>query len=104
MQVIFDDDFKGMSLVPIELRDLLSARDQLWAYIKTTLNPDEKKFLLSIKQGKPEWNVLGIPGLDKLPSLQWKLTNIGNMSESRSARMTAELKKALNLEPLEPKG
>lgn len=98
MQAVFDDDFKGMTLVPVTLPELITARDRLHAYIKTHLQPDEKRFLLSMKEGNPQWDSLGIPGLVKLPGLQWKLANILKMSKSRSARMTAELKKALNVE------
>ena len=91
-QVIFDDDFKGMALVPVELRDLMAAREQLLSYLKTHLQPEEKSFLLSMKEGNPQWDLLGIPGLEKLPGLQWKLTNIRNMGTQRKTKMVAELK------------
>jgi len=95
-QAIFEDDFKGMSLIPIELKDLMAAREKLLSYLKTHLRSEEKSFLLSMKEGTPQWDVLGIPNLEKLPGLQWKLTNIQKMGKQRKDKMTAELKKALN--------
>lgn len=36
-----------------------------------------------MKAGDPNWNVLGIDGLEKMPALQWKLTNIRKMDANK---------------------
>ena len=58
--------------------------------ILKALDRDEKEFLLSIKGGKPELELLGIEHLDSLPALQWKLINIRKMD---SAKHRAALKR-----------
>lgn len=80
---VYETDFRGMTLEDVSLSKLLEARNQLLEIIKGALSDEEKYFLLSIKRGKPEWQLLGIPGIDKLPALQWKLLNIKRMPPAK---------------------
>lgn len=54
-----------------------------------------KRFLLSMKQGEPDWDVLGIPHLRNLPALQWKLQNIRRMNADKRAKMLEQLRRVL---------
>jgi len=40
----------------------------------------EKTFLIPVKAGQQEWNLIEIEGVDKLPAVQWKLTSVQRMS------------------------
>ncbi|MHC4872034.1 MAG: nucleotidyl transferase AbiEii/AbiGii toxin family protein [Planctomycetota bacterium] len=91
---VFVSQFSGMSLLPVSLPDLYSARDELIAILQTSLSDAEKTFLLSIKKGSPDWEILGIDHLDKLPALQWKLINISKMNKKKHAE---ELQKLVNI-------
>jgi len=49
----------------------------------------EHRFLLSIKQDKPDWEQLPFDDLSKWPAIQWKLHNIRQMSaRSHKAALT----------------
>ena len=37
------------------------------------LSTDERRFLLSLVAAAPEWSLLGVPHLEQLPGLRWKL-------------------------------
>jgi hypothetical protein len=50
-----------------------------------------------MKQGAPRWDLLGIPGIDNLPALQWKLMNIGKMDKTKHAKMLDKLKTTLKI-------
>ena len=63
--------------------------------IRGGLDADEKWFLLSMKQGKPNWDVLGIPHLRDLPALQWKLQNIRRMNADKRVMMLEKLRRVL---------
>jgi len=63
--------------------------------IKKGLTQDEKTFLISLKEGTPRWEILGIEGIEKLPGLQWKLSNIKKMSDEKRGLALAKLKEAL---------
>ena len=55
----------------------------------------QNRFLLSMKQGEPDWEVLGIPHLRDLPALQWKLQNIRRMNADKRAKMLEKLRRIL---------
>jgi hypothetical protein len=80
---VYETDFRGMTLDDVPLSRLLEARTQLLEKIKANLLDEEKYFLLSIKRGEPEWQLLGIPGINLLPAIQWKLLNIRKMSSAK---------------------
>ena len=68
-----------MPFEKVEFKALLNTRDQLIASITKDLTENERKFLLSIKEGTPNWGLLGVAGAEKLPAIQWKLMNIQKM-------------------------
>jgi predicted nucleotidyltransferase component of viral defense system len=94
---VFTSQFSGMSLIPVSLSDLYSTRDKLIAIIQASLSDAEKTFLLSIKKGEPDWGILGIDHLDKLPALQWKLINIRKMNKKKRSEALGKLANLLNV-------
>lgn len=93
---VYQNDFQGMTLEEIPLSDLLEARSKLHESVKQGLSSEEKQFLLSVKKCAPEWNLLGISGLEKLPALQWKLLNIKKMSEAKREEAYQKLEAAFS--------
>lgn len=89
--------FHHMSMKDISLNELLAARKSLVQKISEELTLSERKFLLSMKQGKPEWDLLPFKNLEQLPSLQWKLINIRKMDKKKHAEMVNKLKQVLGL-------
>jgi predicted nucleotidyltransferase component of viral defense system len=91
---IFEAQFAGMSRIPVTVAELESARKELIALLRGALTAREKAFLLSMKQGEPDWNLLPVPHLAELPALQWKLRNIRALAAEdprRHAKLTARL-------------
>lgn len=76
----FANHFAGMTKRPIKLIELEAARAQLFEWAATSLTENERRFLLSIKRGEPEWALLPFDGLERWPAIQWKLHNIRQMS------------------------
>jgi predicted nucleotidyltransferase component of viral defense system len=97
VRAVFERDFVGMVTVPVKYEDLIDARETLVSKIRLGLTSPERQFLLSLKAGKPEWNLLGLEGVEKLPAIQWKLANIQKMEKRKHAEMLAKLRKVLNL-------
>lgn len=93
---LYEINFRGMTHEEVVLSDLLDARGLLLATIKSQLLPEEKQFLLSVKKGEPEWDLLGIPGLEKLPGIRWKLLNIRKMSDEKREMAYERLEAALS--------
>jgi predicted nucleotidyltransferase component of viral defense system len=91
------DEFAGMASENIPVETLCKTREQLVAQIRNDLDADEKRFLLSIKRGEPEWDALGIPHLRELPSLQWKLQNVRRMEADKRNTALEKLQKTLDI-------
>jgi predicted nucleotidyltransferase component of viral defense system len=69
----FARGFDGMTDTPVTMDSLLQAREQLIAEIAGKMPGDHKKFLVSLKKGKPEWALLGVKGAEALPAVRWRL-------------------------------
>ena len=98
LRQVYADQFSGMTLDPVPLAALEEAREQLIAEINAGLIKPEREFLLSLKRMDPKWELLGLPGIERLPGPQWKLYNLRKMDAAK--RMAAEeaLRQKLGLE------
>lgn len=72
----FEHNFAGMTADPIKLDTLLAARERMIRELQHGLTKDERRFLLSLVAAEPEWALLGVPHLEHLPGMRWKLQNL----------------------------
>jgi len=93
----FAGDFQGMPAEPVEYQTLLDAREALISRLQEDLTASEKNFLVSIKEGKPDWMLLGLAGIERMPAVKWKLKNIENMDGQRRREQLATLRNKLGL-------
>jgi predicted nucleotidyltransferase component of viral defense system len=93
----FDQQFAGMARDSVSLDELLNARKELIGMIPHCLDAEERRFLVSMKSGEPEWESLGIEHLERLPALQWKLLNIQRMDARKRDKQLAELRDLLEV-------
>lgn len=75
----YERNFKGMTTEPVELAALLAARERMVQELQCDLDVDERRFLLSLVAGHPEWPLLGIAHAEHLPGLRWKLHNLAQL-------------------------
>lgn len=94
---VFEQEFAGMAAEEVEHDELVAVRDRLIETIKNTMTANEKKFLLSIKQGQPDWDFMPVAGIDQLPAIQWKLVNIRKMGKKKQMESLQKLQEALGL-------
>ena len=52
------------------------------------LMADERQFLLSLVAAEPEWSLLGVPHLEQLPGLRWKLQNLERLRKAGARKFT----------------
>jgi predicted nucleotidyltransferase component of viral defense system len=79
----FERTFKGMTSEPVELGELLAARERLMHEIQRDLDANERKFLISLVHNKPDWRALEIAHLAELPGIRWKLKNLEDLEKAR---------------------
>lgn len=97
LSLIYKQEFAGMSVQPIEYKELVKARQQIIDTLRNTLTKEERLFLLSIKKGQPEWELLAVAGIHQLPAIQWKLFNIQKMDTIKHRKATEKLRNLLEL-------
>lgn len=97
ISAVFEEGFRGMTDEDVTLAELTDARGRMIALLKAGLTKDEKAFLVSLKEGSPDWGLLGVPGADKLPAIQWKLRNIRKMGAAKRKTQLENLRKKLGL-------
>lgn len=76
VQQEYERNFRGMTAESVELDALLAARERMTRELQANLDADERRFLLSLVAGQPEWPLLGIAHAQQLPGIRWKLRNL----------------------------
>jgi predicted nucleotidyltransferase component of viral defense system len=77
----FTADFEGMTLIKVSLEELEEARARLVKTVRHSITDKERRFILSVKKGGPDWELIELEGVDRLPAVQWKLLNIRKMDK-----------------------
>lgn len=94
----FETNFVGMTVDPVELADLIAARTELVAAIIGNMPDAHRHFLVSFEIGKPEWKLLGLPNVDKLPAIQWRQQNLDKITKNKRMELVAQLESVLGLD------
>ena len=96
MQTTFQEELLGMTDIEVTYDQLLAIRTQLINDMRTLMTDKERQFLLSLKQGAPDYTLMPFKNLEQLPALQWKLVNIRKMGNTKHQQMVDKLKEVLN--------
>ena len=97
LKQIYANHFAGMTAKSITLNELEAVREQLFTWTLTALQENERKFLLSLKQGDPDWSLMPFEHIRQLPAIQWKLHNIKRMQAPAHATAVERLRVVLDL-------
>lgn len=79
----FHAEFAGMTVEPVELETLVETRPLMLAALKAQFTEKDRSFLLSFKQGKPDWGLFDYPQVADLPAVRWKLINIQKLTKNK---------------------
>jgi hypothetical protein len=90
----FENQFTGMTITPFTYQNFEETRVHLISEVKKSLTDKDKKFLLSFKNGDPQWGLFPLKELKDLPAVKWKLQNIQKLKEKNPDKHAA-LYKAL---------
>lgn len=86
----YERTFQGMTTAPVTLSALIETRERLIHELHERLDTNERRFLLSLVQNKPEWELLGFPHLEKLPGIRWKLKNLDKLAKANPKKFAAQ--------------
>ena len=84
-----------MASVDLPLQELESVRDELLSWLGQLMTDEDVRFLMSFKQGAPDWALLPLTGVDRLPAVRWKIANIQRMGADKHRQSLGLLEQAL---------
>jgi len=76
----FENQFMGMTDENFDYTEYEQTREKLVNIVQTILIPEDKEFLLSIKQAEPAWNIYDFRDF---PAIKWKLQNIQKLKDNQ---------------------
>jgi predicted nucleotidyltransferase component of viral defense system len=97
LQFDYDHNFEGMTALPAGLDELVAVRTRLMDDVQHGLDPAERKFLLSLVAAEPDWTLLGLPHLEHLPAIRWKLQNLEKLKKADPGRFAQQFETLASL-------
>ena len=94
---VFESEFLDMASEEVACEDLEKTRENLVSMIARELTLPEKQFIVSVKEGAPQWELIGLEGVQNLPAVQWKLLNIGRMAPAKHQKALRKLRDYLDV-------
>ena len=88
----FTSQFAGMSDVPFTLDEHVATFRKLVADINASLAPEERERLVAFTALEADADVFGIPGLERLPAIQWKRKNLETLRRNDARKFTDNVK------------
>ncbi len=98
-RVAFESQFSGMTNDPFSYEDFEAIRERLVKEIHQSLTDNDRKLLVSFKEGAPEWAHYPLEGLQKMPSVMWKLQNVRTLMKNteKHTQQLDRLKKCIGV-------
>ncbi|MDD5156816.1 nucleotidyl transferase AbiEii/AbiGii toxin family protein [Sulfurimonas sp.] len=93
---IYEEQFVGMTIEPVDLKVLEDTREELISTINQKLTHKHKEFLIGFKKGSPNWKLLPYENIIELPSIKWKQLNLDKMGKADRLIAIEKLEKVLH--------
>ena len=97
LRLVFAKEFQGMVIEPVTAEELRGVGEQLASRLREEMTKEERRFIVSVKEGEPQWDLLGVPGIENLPGVQWKLQNIRRMAPTKHREALQKLRDYLGV-------
>jgi hypothetical protein len=91
----FERNFAGMTIEPVALADLELARETIIKMMVANMPQEHRNFLMGFKRGEPDWALLGLHDVQRLPAVQWKQRNLALLPTIKRNELADRLKKIL---------
>lgn len=94
----YDAEFIGMADEDVPLDTLLQARSDLVLAIVAGMPEEHRRFLVTFERGEPDWSLLDLKKVDKLPAVKWRQQNLDSITKNKRAELVAQLEHVLGLD------
>lgn len=87
IRLAYEGSFAGMTREAVSLDALLEAREKLFRELPASLDANEREFLRTLALARPDWSLFGIPHLEELPAIRWRLQNLEALARRQPERL-----------------
>lgn len=91
----FAQSFAGMTTEPVQLDELLEAREKLVDEIVGRMPTSHREFLLSFEKGEPDWGKLEITHAKDLPAVRHRMLNLARVADAKRTELVSKLERIL---------
>ena len=92
----FIAEFEGMTDEPVTKEELAEARRALVDTIVGKMPAKHKRFLISFEAGEPDWSLLDVDDVEKLPAVKWRMQNLDGIAKNKRIALVTRLGEVLN--------
>lgn len=93
---VFEKEFAGMTDTGFSYQDHIRVFGELVRFVQRGITP-YKNFLLDFVSLNPDFSTLGIPNLDRMPAIRWKLQNLEKLKKSNPEKFNEQYMKLAHL-------
>ncbi|MEZ4458337.1 MAG: nucleotidyl transferase AbiEii/AbiGii toxin family protein [bacterium] len=86
LETVFAKEFEGMTVFPVSVGELEAARGNLIQDIRARLSGRTADYLIGLADGQPDFDLIGLPEVSRLPAIRWKLQNIAALMQQDPAK------------------
>lgn len=91
----FIAEFEGMTAEPVAKDALSAARKALVDTIVGKMPEKHKQFLISFEAGEPDWSLLDVDDVEKLPAVKWRMQNLDGIAKNKRIALVTKLGEVL---------
>ena len=84
----------GLVETPVALDDLIRTREEIVAEAVGGMPDGHREFLASFETGEPDWSLVAVPAVRRLPAVGWRLANVARLDAGRRAENVRRLDQA----------
>ncbi|MEJ8310534.1 nucleotidyl transferase AbiEii/AbiGii toxin family protein [Agrobacterium larrymoorei] len=92
---VYERHFSGMTGDAVPLAELVATRERLIAELIGDMPRKHRDFLIGFEEGKPDWDLIGLPDAASLPAIRWRQMNLDGLKKDRRDELVKQLKEAL---------
>jgi predicted nucleotidyltransferase component of viral defense system len=94
-QTLLNTEFDGMTNIAFTYKDHEKSLQKLIKALHKSFTKADKEFIISFFALKPKWELIGIPNIQKLPAVKWKIENLKKLSKEKLEENLKKIKEAL---------
>ena len=96
LKALYDNELRHLARIDMPFDKIIYAFERLVNDLHSALADRDRRFLLSVKAGTPDWRDIDLDGVADLPAVKWKMKNLKRMDKDKHRAALAKLRRVLD--------